>query len=238
MLSVAIVEDDAQDARTLTDVLERYRAESKVEISVARFRNAEELLTNYKPVYDVIFMDIMLGVSGLNGMNAARRLREYDSEVALIFTTSMMKFAIQGYEVNALDYLIKPVDYYKIKLCIDRIVRTPHADTVYLNLKINQGTKRISSEDIVYIEVINHTLYYHTTEGVFSVRGNLSATEKTLSGHGFARSSIGHLVNLKYFKELRGTTLKIGDTELKITRGQQKKFMEKLTLYLNGMGGV
>ena len=124
MVFVGIVEDEAESLATLKEGLARYQRETGVEFKTTCFRDAELFLTNYKPVYDIVFMDIML--PGMTGLEAAKRLRKYDEDVCLIFTTTMAQFALKGYEVNAQDYFVKPFAYYDLKMRLDRVIRKLH----------------------------------------------------------------------------------------------------------------
>lgn len=235
MLDVAIIEDDDRDLLMLKSALTRYERESGEEFRITIFGNAEKFLTGYKPVYDIVFMDIELG-GIMDGISAAKRLRIYDEDVALMFVTNMAQYAIKGYEVSALDYFVKPVSYYDLKMRLDRIRRTRRTKGVMLNVAIGGGTKRISSSDVFYIEVINHTLHYHTKSGVLTARGSIKEVEKLLEPEGFARCSVSYLVNLSYCNEIRGGSISVGGDELRITRGKHKEFMYKLAEVLNGGG--
>lgn len=235
MLSVAIVEDDEKDAKTLTSALMRYGKENSEEFRLKRFENAEKFLLDYRPVYDVVFMDIELSGT-MDGLNAAKRMRRYDEDVALLFVTNMAQFAVKGYEVSALDYFIKPISYYDLKMRMDRIRRTRRKSGVSINIPIDGGVRKVFSDDIHYIEVNNHTLYYHTVGGTLSARGSINEAEKALSASGFARCSISYLVNLRHCTEIRGGTVKVGGDDLRITRGKHKEFLYKLAETLNGGG--
>ncbi len=234
MLNIAIIEDNENDAKALLTTFKRYENEAGEVINAVWFKNAEAFLMGYKPIYDVVFMDIVLGKSGLDGMAAARRMRQYDSEVKLIFITTMTQFAIDGYEVNAFDYFLKPASYYKIKMRLDRARRLAKSDCVYVMANVNDAQMRISSDDIYYVEVITHTLNYHTCNGVYCARGVLKNIEKILAPAGFARCGISYLVNLNKIKSIKKNTLVVGDDELRITRGKQKEFMTTFVRFING----
>ena len=113
-VKIAIVEDEAASAQLLEECLLRYRTEAGAEMMITRFSNAEELLRDYRGEFDLLFMDV--DMPGINGIDASRRLREMDSRVVLIFVTNLAQYAIYGYEVDALDYILKPVNYYALKL--------------------------------------------------------------------------------------------------------------------------
>lgn len=237
MLAIAIIEDDERDAENLSAVLQRYREETGEQLQIQRFHDAEAFLTRYRPVYDVVFMDIKLGEGGINGIAAAKRMRKYDPNVALIFTTSMARYAVNGYEVDALDYLLKPVDYYKVKMRMDRLCRTKADRGTHVFVSLDGNLKRISASELYYVEVLDHTLVFHTKDGEYSSRGVLRDVEKTLAPAGFARCSVSYLVNLNYFRGIKGNVLLIGEHELRITRGKRKQFLHDLSEFLMGGGG-
>lgn len=109
MFKTAIVEDNSVDAGKLKDFLERFAAKSGEVFITTVFKDAADFLNGYKQIYDMVFMDIEL--PGINGMEAAHKLRTVDGKVTLIFVTNMARFAVKGYEVDAADYVVKPVHY-------------------------------------------------------------------------------------------------------------------------------
>ena len=115
---VVIVEDEVVYLDALKDMLSSYEKEKEVAFNITAYRDIETFLAEYRKCYDIVFMDIEL--PGMNGMDGARRLREADSSVVLIFVTNMAQFAVQGYEVNALDYILKPVTYKNFSVKLDR----------------------------------------------------------------------------------------------------------------------
>ena len=109
MLHIGIAEDDTNYVRQLKEYLERYSRESSTPMEISVFTDGDELVENYKAQFDLILMDVEMPF--LDGMTAAEEIRKLDSEVVIIFITNMAQYAIRGYAVDALDYLIKPVDY-------------------------------------------------------------------------------------------------------------------------------
>lgn len=113
LFSIAIVEDNDMEAQVLKEYLQRYASEMDSTIEIVRFNSGFKFLDGYKAKYDAVFMDIEM--PDMDGMTAARKLRTYDKNIAIIFVTNMAKYAINGYEVDALDYFLKPVHYSDIK---------------------------------------------------------------------------------------------------------------------------
>lgn len=116
MIRIAIVEDDRHDREALKKCLNRYEKENQVKFSVTEFQDGEDIVTDYTASYDLIILDIEMAF--LNGMKAAEKIRELDTNVIIIFITNMPQYAIQGYKVNALDYILKPISYLSIQSSI------------------------------------------------------------------------------------------------------------------------
>ena len=121
MLRVAVAEDNPKDRERLLSFLKKYGEEKDVQIEVAEYTDGSELLDQYRPRYDVIFLDVEM--PQMDGMKAAEKIRETDEEVILIFITNMAKYAIRGYEVQALDYVLKPVKYEAFTVKMDKVKR-------------------------------------------------------------------------------------------------------------------
>ena len=110
MIRIALVEDDPAYAEQLLSYLKEYEKESKERISVQTFSDGEDIVTEYRADYDIILMDVEMKF--MDGMSAAEKIRKMDTEVVIIFITNMPQYAIQGYKVNALDYILKPISYF------------------------------------------------------------------------------------------------------------------------------
>lgn len=233
MLNIAIVEDENEAAELLQKALNKYAAETGMAVKCTVFAYGEAFLNNYKPIYDIVFMDIML--SGMTGMETAHKLREHDGAVPLIFLTSMAQFAIEGYSVNAVDYIIKPFKYYDLKLRMDRVCRKLIQNEKSIFVTSSGGGRKLRVQDIYYIETNGHQLIYHTAEGVFSSYSKtMKDIEKELAVDGFARCSVSCLVNMHLISALYGNELVVGNETVQITRGKRKEFLTTLDKFSKG----
>lgn len=193
-----------------------------------------EFLDDFNPTFDIVFMDIEMPY--INGIETAKRLRGIDRSVCLLFVTNMFQFAVKGYEVDAMDFVVKPIDYFSFKEKIGKAVRHCVRKTArHIVLKLKSGFKKFKTDDIFYVESIGHTLRYLTAEGPFELRGTMQDAENMLKGCGFSRCSNSFLVNLKHIKEMTGNSIKICDTEIAVGRTKKRSFMNDLTDYLGGM---
>lgn len=161
MFNIAIVEDEWECFERLKECLEKYNEEYGVMFNITHYSNGIDFISSYKADYDIVFMDV--DMPEMNGFSTAKKLRKMDSTVTLIFVTHLAKYAIKGYEVDALDYVLKPVDYAVFKMKIDRAIkRSKLNDSSEVVIKHKEGVARISLAELLYVEISNHDLIYHT----------------------------------------------------------------------------
>ena len=154
-----------------------------------------------------------------------------------MFITNMAHYAIRGYEVDALDYVLKPVSYYSFEMKmkkVRRILTERQGSSVVLSSK--GELRRIPVRSILYVEVRDHSLYYHTGEGEFSATGSMKKLEQELGPQGFARCNNCYLVNLMHVRAVSQEQATVGEAELKISRPRRKAFMQALSAYYGGGG--
>lgn len=236
MINIAIVEDDLSVVREIYGFFDRITKEfNEDEFHINIYPNAIVFLQNFKSQYDVVLMDIEM--PHMNGMEAAKRLRELDDGVALMFVTNMRQYAVKGYEVKALDFLVKPVHYKTFVMKMMRILRyIKSREDKYITIKTTTSIVRIALSDLYYVEVDRHTLLYHTKDGVLEGRGNISNVEASLSKYHFLRSNNSYLVNPRHIKQITGNVVVIHGEELLISRPRKKAFLESLTKYFEENG--
>ena len=232
MLRAALVEDSQEDAGKILLYLKQFGEKQRITFQTDHFFSAELFLDRYRPVYDIVFMDIEL--PGSNGMDAARKLRRIDPAVTLIFITNLSAFAVNGYEVDALDYMLKPVTYPMFQLKMQKAVRHIEKDgsgSLSIALK-GQQIVRIPLTDLLYIEVRGHYLLYHTETSVYEARGSLREMEEKLISHHFLRCNNCYLVNLRHIRSVEDNVVIVGEDRLPISRPKKKSFLDGVTEYL------
>ena len=232
MINIAIIEDDKEQAAQLEAALRQYSDEYKTPLQISVFYNAVVFLEKYTAKYDIIYMDIMMPM--LNGMDASRMLREKDDQVMLIFVTSMQQFAIQGYEVGASDFIVKPVNYPEFKLKFTRVLeRLPKKENEDILVKTETGFVRLSPAQITYVEVQDHDLIYHTVGGVLESKGTLAEAEERLDPKQFFRCGKSHLVNLEFVEGVENSDVQVGDDVVQVSRARRKALLDALNDYIN-----
>lgn len=234
MIRIAIAEDEKVCADQLQQYLRRYREEKDTELSVTVFSDGLDLVEHYQPDWDILLLDIEM--PHLDGMTAARKIREMDASVTIIFITNMAKYAIRGYEVDALDFVLKPVSYFafatKLTKAISAIRRTGQASIVF---QYEGGVRRLMADEVRYVEVADHWLHIHTESGTYTSLGTLKEMEKQLERYCFFRCNKCYLVNLRHVIHMRGNTVTLsGGQELQISRPRKKDFQLALMNYYGG----
>lgn len=233
-LVIAVVEDDEADYLAFKSAIERYGAENHIGFAVDRFSTADMLFTVYKPVYDMIFMDI--GLPGTDGFEVSKKLREIDKTVLLIFITNMSRFAVRGYEVGAFDFIVKPIKYGNFKIKLSRAVERLNVDADRkIKIHSQDGLRIVSVSSIAYVEVVNRSLIYHTTDGNIVSYGSLKNVENVLPAKCFARCNSCYLVNLRYVYAVSGYTVTVAGDELAVSRAKKKEFLQALGAYMEGL---
>lgn len=233
MYHIAIVEDEAQFSAQLQEFLKQYQEEHNVPIKISTFGDGAEILENYQNLYDIILLDIEM--PKVNGMEAAEQIRKMDSDVVLMFITNMASYAIRGYEVGALDFVMKPINYYTFSMKLTRALkRVKQKEQQQILLSLMDGVKKFGINQIYYVEVQNRMLHYYTDEGEYVVRGTMQNVEQMLAPYPFVKCNHWYIVNLMHVTEVRGNLAVVGGHELEISRRNRTAFLKALTEYVGG----
>ena len=235
MIRIAMVEDEAAVREQLQGYIQRYTRQYGTEFTVTEFSDGVEILDACRPVYDIVLLDVEM--KHLDGMETARRIRELDRDVVLLFITNMAQYAIKGYAVGALDYLLKPVPYFAFSQQLQKAEeklrrRARH----YLAVPVEGGLRRLDTAQIYYMESEGHRVHFYTEEGEFSAPGALKTFEEKLADLPFARCNSGYLVNLAQVKSVQQGLAQVGPYELQVSRPKRKSFLAALADYIGGEG--
>ena len=217
MAKIAVVEDNDAMREQLCGFIAQYARESGRQLDVTAFADGAEIVDPYRPGFDIIFLDIEMPTLG--GMPTAERIRQVDPDVVLVFVTNMAQYAIRGYEVDALDFVLKPVSYYQFSTKLERALqRIQRRRGGQIALQVGGGVQLLNTDDILYLETRDRLLHYHTAADTWSVRGSLQKAEKELAPYHFARCNQCYLVNLRHVTGVQNDFVQIGQEQLEISR--------------------
>lgn len=231
MIKIAIVEDDAIYSSQLKQYLNKYELENGEDFDITFYSDGDMIVEDYHSQFDIILMDVEMRF--MDGMTAAEEIRKTDKEVVIIFITNMPQYAIRGYAVEALDYILKPVSYFafseRLKRAIARMKKR-ESKSVIINTK--NGKARLEVSSIFYIESQGHDLIYHTSAGNFVASGTMKDSEAALLPLHFFRGSKWYLVNLQQVDGVEDGAARLKNgTTIPLTRGRKKEFIEALAQY-------
>ncbi len=231
MLNIAIVDDDENYRTQIRGMLHDYEKEFGESFHITEYTDGDELVEKYKSDFDIILLDVEMQF--MDGMSAAEEIRQVDPDVILVFITNMPQYAIRGYKVDALDYILKPISYYPFSQTIKRAIGRRHrTDKEYLVVGIKGGKQKIDIDEICYLEVINHDLYIHTISGVIEAKGTMRELAGELEKYSFFQCNKGYLINLAKVDGLVGNDVQIGDDLLQVSRSKKKPLMDALNKYM------
>lgn len=233
MIRVALVDDDSMIRKRLAQYIYDYEKESDEKFNIRSFQDAEDIVEQYKSVYDIIFMDILM--EKMDGMTAAKKIRDLDKNVIIIFVTNMESYAIQGYKVDAFSYVIKPVAFFDFVQQFDKAVKKiQKIRNAYVLVTNNSEIMRLDISKISYMESMEHKVIIHMDKEEVVVYSSLKKLEKEVEGYYFARCNNCYLVNLRHIDAIDKDTAIVGGNELVISRSKKKSFMNAFVTYIGG----
>ena len=241
-VSCAVVDDDDDDAAVTAAMVERYVAEQPLDDAgpasprhtLVRFADGRAFLdacdaAKARP-FDLVFLDVEM--PGIDGLETARLLRERDASTVIVFTTKMAQYATVGYDVDAVGYLVKPLDYPGFALRMRKALRlVDAAQGTTVAIASDDHMRFLDSRDIRYVEVTGHSVLYHTGRGVWRDWGTLKAVAERLVDHHFVFSNRYCLVNLAWVEALDGDTIVVDGERLTVSRSRKKPLMQALNRF-------
>lgn len=234
-MKIALVEDNGLHQAKIRQEIQNYFDELNEVCELHVFDNGSDMLDHYYSVggYDLLLRDIQL--PGMDGVSVARQVRQKDDKVLIAFITSMTAYAVQGYSVYAMDYILKPINRISFRSTLDRAremfrQRTEH----YISVTTGDGMFKVDISQIYYIETERHAVRLYYTKGSFHINDTLKSIEEKLKNAPFCRCNNCYLVNLAHVEQVKKDDVIVAGHELAFSRLRYKPFMEALTNYMGG----
>lgn len=234
-MRIAIVEDDISHAQKIQEYLRMFEKEYGGSLEVVCYTSGADMAKAFCRQFDLILLDVAM--AEMDGIETARFIRSQDTEVAIIFITNLAQYAIRGYEVDALDYILKPVSYFSFSQRLNRAIgRIRKAEKHYVMISDRNGAWKLDTGRICYVESQGHDLVYHTMDGDYTVSGTMREAEEKLKDFRFYRCNKGYLVSLKHVEGIHNGCAVVNGQSLLISRARKNGFLEALTDYIGGSG--
>ncbi|MCQ2798669.1 MAG: LytTR family DNA-binding domain-containing protein [Bacilli bacterium] len=233
LIKIAIVEDSPEDLSNCVALLEKYSSEKGLNFDIETFNSGDSFSMHYKSQYDFIILDINLSLS--NGIDIARDIRLKDEEVIIMFATNLAKYATHGYEVDAIDFALKPLSYASFYLKLEKVMkRLSSRDNSFIMVVCKDGMYKLDISSILYIEVISHDIIFHLTNGTEMVTsGTLKKYEEELKSHWFLRCNSCYLVNARKIRRVDKLDIELVNGKMiSISHPKRKAFVEAFKNYV------
>lgn len=234
MINIGVCDDESihrnKIKEILVDILDRYNMDYKI----YEYDSGENLLSDYPSDLDILIMDIQM--KSINGMDTARKIRENDDNVEIIFMTSFSEFMQEGYEVKAYRYLLKPINENKIikhiTPCIKDIMKKR---SNHLTISTKNNIERIKIDSILYIETSRPNILIYTNDNMYSAKISISKIDKILKDYGFFRCHTSYLINLKKVEYMDGKDVTINQNKIPVSKHRSKALRLAIT---NTLGDI
>ena len=224
MIKIAFCDDDMEVLHQMNELLDRYRVERNEDITYAAFQSPFELLTEIEKGIrpDILFLDVVM--PGQNGMDVAKEIRQYDTNMKIIFLTSSPEFAVESYSVGAYFYQLKPIWEESFFRLMDSVLsECEKKKKNSLILRSKDGITRIDLQQLEYCEVLGRKLLFHLEDGaVLESAGSLDDLAGQLMQYSnFFRPHRSFLVNMEYIQNISSRSIKmVNDAEIPIPHGK------------------
>ena len=232
-INIAVVEDSIDDLNNCLSLLDKYSKEKNVQFDIQTFESGDAFLMRFKSQFDFIILDINL--SAMNGIDVARSVRAKDEEVIIMFATNLAKYATNGYEVDAIDFALKPLTYASFYLRLERVMKKLNKKSdSFLVVPSDGGFSKINVNDVLYVEVISHDIIFHVMSGQnITTSGTLKKYDEKLKDLWFIRCNSCYLVNAHKIKRVEKLDIQlVNDEIIAISHPKKKSFMERFKKYV------
>lgn len=236
MINIVICDDEPYMSDKIKELATAFFQKKNIETAVCQFSSGRELLT-YAGTVDILFLDIQM--EGIDGMETARKLRSHNFKGFLIFVTVLREMVFQSFEVQAFDYLVKPMETEQFEKTMERLYQSmENAGKMRLLVRKGNESSIVFFDDIIYCEVIDRKVYLHLkTSTVVDYYEKIERLEEILDKR-FYRCHRSYLINLKYLKSYRnGTAVLEGGKEVPVSRLRAKEFSEVILQYMKAWRG-
>ncbi len=217
---VAVCDDEQEYLEKLKEIVNSWSARNAQTCEVRTFNSAEAFLFAYEDdkAYDILLLDVEM--KGVSGIELAKRIRADNNRAEIVFITSHFEFVGEGYEVDALHYLVKPISEQKLMEVLSKAAARLRVEAPYVVISCEGETVKLYESEILYVEAFLHYLSIHTKKKEYKIKESMASFESRLSGD-FYRIHRSYLVSLKYVTRISRASVTVdGKTDLPVARGK------------------
>ena len=216
---VAICDDERDQIEYIASIVASWSVHEGYHCDIRTFSSAEAFLFEYEEdkAYDILLLDVEM--KNMDGIELAKRIRKDSNRAEIIFITSHFEFVGEGYEVDALHYLVKPISEDKLTQVLSKAAEKLSVEPPSVVISCEGGTVKLYESDILYVESFLHYIVIHTKDNEYRIKENISVFENKLSDD-FYRIHRSYLASLKHVTRISRTSVHIGNTELPLSRGK------------------
>ncbi len=216
---IVICDDEQNQIEHIASIVTSWSAHEGHHCEIRTFASAEAFLFEYEEdkAYDILLLDVEM--KNMNGIELAKRIRKDNSRAEIIFITSHFEFVGEGYEVDALHYLIKPIFEDKLTQVLNKAAEKLSVEPPAVVISCEGETIKLYESDILYVESLLHYVVIHTKDKEYKIKESISSFEEKLSDD-FYRIHRSYVVSLKNITRISRTSVNIGKSELPLSRGK------------------
>lgn len=231
LIAVAICDDEEFYVESLARELERYARENNKEIKIVKFTKVLHFLDQVKENYDLIFLDIKMPHA--DGIEVAEEIRKRDDKVSIMFLTSYVQRAVDGYSVAAEAFIQKPIQYRRLKAELDKwYIKHMQAEEPYIVLQNNDGKYKIFIKTLKYIETSGRSVLVHTTKKDIKIAKSMKEMQRELEPMGFYKCHNSFLVNVRFVDYVNLAEVGLISNEmLPVSKAKRKAFVDSVAVF-------
>lgn len=218
-IKIAICDDEQSQLEYISSLVSSWSASEGHNCEIRTFMSAEAFLFEYEDdkIYDILLLDVEM--KNITGIELAKRIRKDNNRTEIIFITSHFEFVGEGYEVDALHYLIKPILSDKLAQVLDKAAEKLSVEPSSMVISSDGETVKLYEDDILYVESFLHYIVIHTKDKEYKIKESISVFEEKLSDD-FYRIHRSYIASLKHITRISRTAVNVGKTELPLSRGK------------------
>ena len=237
MLSIAVCDDEVIECCNMAKRIKEIMEEIKMPCIIRQFQSGGELLQALES-FDIVFLDIIM--QDLDGMKTAQAFRKKASDKILIFVSSSREYVFEAYDVEAFQYLLKPVDDRKLKSVLQKaVLKTESCLQEFIIVSRERQKKKLFLDDIYYFEIKGRMVDAHGPEGIFTYYEQMGKLENKLQDKGFFRCHKSYLVNLKYVDRYNRQEVILENGEkIVIAKRRYEQFVREVLKTMRKNGGI